>query len=394
MRTPHDRDAASSRGPGGSPRPRTFGAPLWPLLGLLATAAIAAVDIGAGLLHAGRPSPVANVSGTLAIAPVLTSAGGTRRQTLAVGLVAALTAAALVLVDGVHGVPAVARPAVVLATALLGTWLAGARDRQLAQLQDRREAARTLQEAMLTDPPEPADLELAIRYLPASSGDRVGGDWYDAVPGPGGGTVLVIGDVTGHDVRAAAAMGQLRAVLRAYAVDRAESPARLLTRVEGAAPLLGLDVLATAVVVRLAPAAADGSHALTWSTAGHPPPVLVHPGGRVEVLADGAPDLLLGLEPASRHDATGVLPRGATLLLHTDGLVERREADLDDGFRRLHEALAAHAALPPGELVDAVLAQLLPGEPDDDVALLAVRARCPGAGLVTRGSRAAPAPPG
>ncbi|MGY1709203.1 SpoIIE family protein phosphatase [Geodermatophilus sp. SYSU D00758] len=241
----------------------------------------------------------------------------------------------------------------------------------------QRELAGALQHSMLTAPPRTRHCSIVVRYVPAAAGAEIGGDWYDAFLEPGGTTVLAIGDVAGHDSRAAAAMGQLRGLLRGISYAGGGSPAQVLTQLDRAVDGLDLQTLATALVARLETGDGDPDGVparLRWSSAGHPPPLLVAPGGRVEVL-DGRPaDLLLGVDPAApRTDRVSALPPGSTLLLHTDGLVERRDRDLDTGTAALVAALRSHAHLPLGELCDRVLAELFLPDAEDDVALLALR---------------------
>ncbi|MGX5654899.1 SpoIIE family protein phosphatase, partial [Geodermatophilus nigrescens] len=191
--------------------------------------------------------------------------------------------------------------------------------------------AETLQRSLLTEPPRRPGLEIAVRYRPAARLAQVGGDWYDAWAS-GEGTTLVIGDVTGHDRASAAVMGQVRNMLRgvAHAVDG--PPSRTLATLDRALADLGMTTLATAVLARVGPApegSPAGTRSLTWSTAGHPPPLLVPPSGPPRLLESGG-GLLLGVRPgAVRGDAVEVLPPGSVLVLYTDGLVERRDADLD-----------------------------------------------------------------
>jgi PAS domain S-box-containing protein len=241
----------------------------------------------------------------------------------------------------------------------------------------QRALAGALQHSMLTDPPEPEHCEIVVRYVPAAEGAEIGGDWYDAFLEPGGATVLAIGDVVGHDVRAAAAMGQLRGLLRGISYSSGAPPAQVLTQVDRAVRGLGLDTMATAVVARLEQGdddrAADRT-LLRWSSAGHPPPVLLRPDGRVQVLDGDLPDLLLGVDPSvARHDRVAVLPAGSTVFLHTDGLVERRDRDLDTGTAALVSVLAEYATQPLADLCDRVLERLFLPDAEDDVALLAVR---------------------
>jgi PAS domain S-box-containing protein len=240
-----------------------------------------------------------------------------------------------------------------------------------------RTVARALQDAMLTRLPEPDHLHIVARYLTATGTERVGGDWYDAVVSSQGATTLMIGDVAGHDIAAAAVMGQLRNMLRAFVWDRADDPpSASVARLDRAMCDLRVETLATLAVVQIeqrAPDRAHGLRTLRWTNAGHPPPVLVHPDGTVVVL-DAAHDLLLGVAPGTtRHDHTSTVAPGSTLILHTDGLIETRTADLDAGQERLLDALRAHHSLPTDQLLDAVITDMVGPHPDDDVAVLAVR---------------------
>jgi serine phosphatase RsbU (regulator of sigma subunit) len=242
--------------------------------------------------------------------------------------------------------------------------------------------AEALQRSLLTEPPQPADLEIAVRYVPAAQQAQVGGDWYDAFLVSDGCTMLVIGDVTGHDRHAAAAMAQVRNVLRGVAHSQPESPARVLAALDRAMGDLSVGTLATAVLARVERCDAGSGRArqlLRWSNAGHPAPLLIEPDGSVTVL-ERVPNMLLGLDPGSVRveHAVGLAP-GATLLLYTDGLVERRGANLDDGVAWLRDETAKLCHLPLDDLCDRLLAQL-PGRLDDDVAILALRAAPEGAG--------------
>jgi serine phosphatase RsbU (regulator of sigma subunit) len=197
----------------------------------------------------------------------------------------------------------------------------------------------------------------------------VGGDWYDAFRHPDGDAVVVIGDVVGHDTAAAAAMGQLRGLVRGIAHSSRGGPADVLRGLDEAMATMHAGTLATAAVARLE----AGGTRLRWANAGHPPPVLLRPDGGVEVLAHEEADLLLGVDPAAeRREAVVPLAPGTTVLLHTDGLVERRGSTLDEGSDRLHAALADLAGRPLPELCDELLARLLEGTPQDDVAVVAL----------------------
>ena len=241
---------------------------------------------------------------------------------------------------------------------------------------EERALSDRLQQALLTPPPQPDHLHLVVRYQPAADHAQVGGDWYDAFLQPDGATVLVIGDVVGHDSGAAAAMGQLRGLLRALAYDNDEPLAATLTRTEHAARGLAVSTLATVLlarVERLPDVPVQGTRRLRWTNAGHPPPVLLAPDGSTRVL-ETRPELMLGIAPdAPRTEHRLDLPDDHTLLVFTDGLVERRGSDLDEGVARLRDALTDLGRTPLEELCDTLLARLVPEHGSDDVALLAVR---------------------
>ncbi|MGY1811343.1 SpoIIE family protein phosphatase [Blastococcus sp. SYSU D00820] len=241
----------------------------------------------------------------------------------------------------------------------------------------QQQLAEGLQRSLLTEPPEPDHAEIAVRYLPAAEAARVGGDWYDAFLQPGGATMLVIGDVVGHDTAAAAAMGQLRGLLRGIATYSDAAPAEVLRGLDASMAVLDTRVLATAAVARFEQTPdelARGVTRMRWANAGHLPPLVINPDGSVAELASWKGDLLLGVDPGARRlESVVTLDRGATVLLYTDGLVERRDADLDAGMVRLREALLECAGLPLEQLLDEVLERLVDGRPEDDVALVAVR---------------------
>ncbi|GAB3324614.1 SpoIIE family protein phosphatase [Geodermatophilus aquaeductus] len=236
--------------------------------------------------------------------------------------------------------------------------------------------AETLQRSLLTPPPQSPHLQIAVRYRPAAIFQQVGGDWYDAFQQPDGATLLVIGDVVGHNVDAAAGMGQIRSILRGIAYDRAETPAQVLTRVDRVLTGLRIGTLATALVARLeqsATSADPGLRTLRWSSAGHPPPLLVRPDATVVTL-DSRPDRLLGAEstrPRTDHEVP--LRSGDTVVFYTDGLIEHDRTGIDEGIARLSGELAKLADLPLEQLCDRLLDRIAPGLADDDIALLTVR---------------------
>lgn len=238
-----------------------------------------------------------------------------------------------------------------------------------------RRLSETLQRSLLTRPPEPDHLEVAVRYVSASQEAQVGGDWYDAFLTRDGALNLVIGDCTGHDREAVAAMAAVRNLLRAtaYAVDG--GPAQVLTALEETMAGLDVHALATALLARVEQTdelSTQGLRSLVWSSAGHLPPLLRRADGSTAVLRS-LPDLMLGLMPStSRSDHRVALEPGATVLLYTDGLVERRGEDLDDGVERLRAAFTELGDLPLDDVCDALLRRL-GADAEDDVALLAVR---------------------
>jgi PAS domain S-box-containing protein len=243
--------------------------------------------------------------------------------------------------------------------------------------EQQRRLAEGLQRSLLTAPPEPDHAEIVVRYRPAMEVAQVGGDWYDAFLQPSGATVLVIGDVVGHDTEAAAAMGQLRGMLRGIAYRDGVTPAAVLTQLDAAIQGLGMGTMATAAIARVEQTPKEKAAGLTrlrWSNAGHPPPLVLHTDGRIDELAAPRAELMLGVDPsAQRTDTVITVRRGATLLLYTDGLVEGRDLPLDEGIARLRTALAELADRPLDQLCDEVIERLRPEGLQDDVALVAIR---------------------
>ncbi|WP_280689302.1 MULTISPECIES: SpoIIE family protein phosphatase [unclassified Kitasatospora] len=237
--------------------------------------------------------------------------------------------------------------------------------------------AVTLQRSLLPHGlPEQTALEVAYRYLPAQA--DVSGDWFDVIPLPGARVALVVGDVVGHGLHAAATMGRLRtAVLNFSSLDL--PPDELLGYLDELVNQLDQDQSAGADSDAVTGASClyaiydPVSRLCTMARAGHPPPALVHPDGRVEFPeVPAGPPLGLGGLPFAAAELC--LPEGSTLVLYTDGLVEDRERDIDEGLDLLARSLR-QVGRGPEEICEAVLAALLPARPTDDVALLVARTR-------------------
>jgi PAS domain S-box-containing protein len=240
--------------------------------------------------------------------------------------------------------------------------------------QREHSVADTLQRSLLPDLPEVPGIQAAAHYVSASSAADVGGDFYDLLPLPDGSIGIAVGDVVGHDVAAAAAMGHLRGVLRACIWDAADAdPGAVLARVDRLVQGLRVASLATMVYARAVRPETPGSPwALHIANAGHPPLLLRAPDGAVRLL-DDVTGLLVGVD-ATTHRDTLVLqvPPGTTLIAYTDGLIERPGLDLDHGIAQLCDRVAAAPAdADPRRLGDAAVAGAV--DHRDDVALLAVR---------------------
>jgi PAS domain S-box-containing protein len=214
--------------------------------------------------------------------------------------------------------------------------------------------------------PRQDGLELAVRYTTADAAAAAGGDFYDAMVLPSRRLGLVVGDVEGHDPTAAATMGQLRSALRALAGQQRE-PVAVLDALRWSWPLLGFDRMATLCVARIDPA--DGTAVLL--SAGHPPPVVMRAGGRVEVV-ELRPLPALGAPPGPGREVTIQLDPDDVLLLYTDGLIERRDRSWEASVDLLVQACAGARSTDLEQFCDRLLSAMgPPGE--DDVALLAVR---------------------
>jgi PAS domain S-box-containing protein len=240
--------------------------------------------------------------------------------------------------------------------------------------QQEHAVADTLQRSLLPELPDIAGIESAAHYVSASSAADVGGDFYDLLDLPDGSVGIAVGDVVGHDVAAAAAMGHLRGVLRAV-VWEAENPdpGAVLARVDRLVQGLRVASLATMVWIRAVRPVQEGA---PWrvhvANAGHPPLLLRSPSGAVRIV-DGVTGLLVGVDAtAHRETLTLDVPSGSTLIAYTDGLIERPGRDMDEGIHELCERVAdAPVGASPRDLCDAAVNGAL--DHRDDVALIAVR---------------------
>ncbi|MEU9980578.1 SpoIIE family protein phosphatase [Streptomyces sp. NPDC050856] len=231
----------------------------------------------------------------------------------------------------------------------------------------QRQAALTLRRSLTNNAlPDVAGLELTGRYLPASD-HEVGGDWFDAITLPGGRTGLVIGDVMGHGIHAAAVMGQLRTAVRTLARHDIP-PARMLASLDTAVADLGENEMATCLYAVHDPVAGE----CLIARAGHPPPALAGVRGTT-VFLDSPPGTPLGTGGRDFRTERVPLPPGSLLVLYTDGLIEARDRDLDQGMGQLAEALL-HLDHPLDDICDGILGRLLPSTAQDDVAVLLARA--------------------
>jgi PAS domain S-box-containing protein len=230
--------------------------------------------------------------------------------------------------------------------------------------------AETLQRSLLPERlPQLPGLSVAARYLPAAAEAEVGGDWYDVLPTPSGGVGLVMGDVAGKGLTAASMVGRLRSALRAYALE-GHPPARVVEQLNR---LIWTEEeesqMATLIYVVVDPVAGE----LHWVNAGHPPPLLLSDGQMPQYL-EGGSSVPLGVLPFPDFQEVSVpIDQGATVVLYTDGLVERPGEHIDAGLDRLAEVVRGDST-DPQQLCDRVLSALVPeGGAPDDVALLTLR---------------------
>jgi serine phosphatase RsbU (regulator of sigma subunit) len=235
-----------------------------------------------------------------------------------------------------------------------------------AAQRERAVAAMLQRELMPTAAPVLSGLELAVRYLPGGTGTHAGGDWYDVFELPEGQVGLVVGDVTGHGVAAAATMGQLRIAVLAYALG-GRQPREVVADLDVLVERLGTGDIATMVYVTLDRA----RQRLVVTSAGHPPPVVVAPDG-TSLLVEGGHGRLLGVSPPPTDRSQTDVPvvPGSHVLMYTDGLVEPAERAGSDGLELLARATDGFRGTAE-ELCDRVLSELAPDGARDDICILA-----------------------
>jgi len=247
--------------------------------------------------------------------------------------------------------------------------------------EQQRHVAETMQRQLLTPLPQVDHLSLAARYRPAESAAEIGGDWYDSFLLGDGALTMVIGDVVGHDLQAAAHMAEVRNMLRALAWDRTEPPSLIIRRLDEAMTHTSDAPMATCVFARIE-GEEGGPWQLHWVNAGHPPPLLVTAEGDTRFLEAGHGPLL-GLSSALHlglgwPDARADLPPRSTLLFYTDGLVESRTRDIEAGLSALRRHAAVLADRDIEDFLDELLERIDPS--GDDVALLVLRVPAAGVG--------------
>ena len=247
------------------------------------------------------------------------------------------------------------------------------RDAAVALYRSEHRVAETLQHRLLPTLATVPGLDIASRYVAASDGQQVGGDWFDVFDLGDGRTAVVIGDVMGHDIEAAAAMAQLRAALRAYALENDE-PAAVLERLAHLVDAFDVTGLVTVIYGVLGPPNSDDARPFRWANAGHLPPLLSVADGQVHELGGGRSGVIGAPTIEPRGQGQTLLPRGSSLVLYTDGLVERRGTSLTDSIDELRSSLRR---LPHGtsadELCEALLVANALDQTRDDIAIVVIR---------------------
>ncbi|MEU6423423.1 GAF domain-containing SpoIIE family protein phosphatase [Streptomyces spiralis] len=233
-----------------------------------------------------------------------------------------------------------------------------------------RVGAEQFQRLLLPTLPDLRPFTAAAIYRPAAEPSQLGGDWYDAIPLPGNVVVVVIGDVVGHDLQAAAAMAATRNMLRALVLDRSQPPGTVLTHLDRSLETIANNRVTTTALARIEPEGPGWR--LRWSTAGHVPPLLLTPERRAVYLV-GEPGLPLGVDTGlPRPDHSRFLPADSTVVFFTDGLIENPDRPIDKSLDELADLAVAHAVLPLADFVR-VLADHHPSDGHDDMAILALR---------------------
>lgn len=242
--------------------------------------------------------------------------------------------------------------------------------RRVRSFEAEHRIAATLQNSLLpSDLPKIAGVELAANYVAGAEGMDIGGDWYDAVSLPNGSVCVAVGDVCGRGLAAAAAMGQLRSAWRALAALEHMTPASVLDALDRYVEGIPGAAFSTVASVRLDPT----NGAFDFACAGHPPPLVIEPGGVANYLPGGR-SMPLGVPwQGEREDQRAELPVGATLMLYTDGLIERRAEPIDRGIQRLRDTASARSEITQLDELARILTRLIPSAHDDDVAMLFLR---------------------
>jgi serine phosphatase RsbU (regulator of sigma subunit) len=251
------------------------------------------------------------------------------------------------------------------------------RDAAVALYRSEHRVAETLQRKLLPSLSEVPGLDVASRYVAASDGQDVGGDWFDVFELPGGGTAVAIGDVMGHDIEAAAAMAQVRAGLRAYAWE-GEQPAAVIERLARLVEAFKVTGFVTVIYGILAAPDLDGARWFHWANAGHLPPLLISPEGRVDELDDGRSAVIGALRNEPRGQGRRLIGPGSTLVLYTDGLVERPDIALTLSIEQLRASLEPRRSA--SDLCETILRANGADQTRDDIAILVVRLLPPNLG--------------
>jgi serine phosphatase RsbU (regulator of sigma subunit) len=247
------------------------------------------------------------------------------------------------------------------------------RDAAVALYRSEHHVAETLQHRLLPTLAAVPGLDVASRYVAASDSQQVGGDWFDVFDLGGGRTAVVIGDVMGHDIEAAAAMAQVRAALRAYALENDE-PAPVLERLAHLVDAFDVTALVTVIYGVLGPPTSDGARQFRWANAGHLPPLVRAAEGEVHELDDGRSKVIGAPGRERRGQGQALLPTGSSLVLYTDGLVERPGTALSDSIEQLRSSLQhLRTGTSADELCEAALVARPMDQTRDDIAMVVIR---------------------